>query len=448
VTRRLVILGTSVTVPDPGSATDLAASFRDLSGHLADLEATLQSLTRPDAWGAWTGQAADAFGQSIGQLPAELGDVRDAYDDVASALQRYASALEPVVNALTSVSFRAEDAEGELAAVLTARSQAIARGQDPVTTGWDARLADATEAVSTLRGQLARLLGELTALAATCTKQITAAEPAKAGKSLFGSLESDFVRDVADPLGRAAEDAGKFAEDAVKVEVVGAAAMFEALWIHPVTNLVHDATKHLDAEKLGNILGDVAGVLGIVALLPIPGVDVVAGLAALALGGAAAAAQWWAAAHHEDGASYLQAGLTTVTLGLGGVGMVAKAGAEGAEAVDAAEELDDGADAAKSGQNLWVTGLKRTFTPSGIKDAIADDKPPGGTPTGLRSFGSGLYNKALKTADEAFTFPSGGASSSPAVVTISRVGWTVGRLNDVTTTVQDIEGQKTESGVP
>ncbi len=207
MTRQLVILGTSVTLPDPASVTDLAAGFQQQSGQLADLETTLQALTRPDAWGDWTGLAADAFGQSIGQLPAELGDVRDGYEDVASALQQYAGQLEPVVNSLSSLSFQAEDAEGALAAVRTARSQAIANGQDPVTTGWDARLADAAEAVSALRGQLNRLLGELAALAAACTRQISAAEPKTAGKSLFGSLESDFVRDVADPLARAAKEA-------------------------------------------------------------------------------------------------------------------------------------------------------------------------------------------------------------------------------------------------
>ena len=131
MTRQLVILGTSVTLPDPASVTDLAAGFQQQGGQLADLETTLQALNRPDAWGDWTGLAADAFGQSIGQLPAELGDVRDGYEDVASALRQYAGQLEPVVNSLTSLSFQAEDAEGTLAAVRTARSQAIATGRIP-----------------------------------------------------------------------------------------------------------------------------------------------------------------------------------------------------------------------------------------------------------------------------------------------------------------------------
>jgi hypothetical protein len=268
MTRRLVILGTSVTVPDPASATDLGVTFRELSGHLADLEGTLQTLTRPDAWGDWTGEAADAFGQSIGQLPAELGDMAGAYGDVASALQRYAGQLEPVVNSLTTLSYRAEDAEGTLMAVKTARAQAIAHGQDPVTTGWDARLEDANAAVSVLRGQLNRLLGELSALAATCAKQIAAAEPRGAGKSLFGSLESEFVRDVADPLAHGAKDAVKFTEDVGK----DAWNLFYGTFLKPFKDLPDDLVayiEHPDLHTAGELLQDIGDVVGVIALVAV-----------------------------------------------------------------------------------------------------------------------------------------------------------------------------------
>ena len=277
MSRQLVILGTSVTLPDPASVTDLAASFQQEGGQLAHLQTTLQSLTRPDAWGAWVGQAADAFGRSIGQLPAEIGDVSDAYDDVASALRQYAGQLEPVVNSLSSLSYQAEDAEGALAAVSTARSQVITSGQDPATTGWDARLADAAAAVTAVQGQLTRLLGELTALAATCTKQIKAAEPKTAGKSLFGELERDFVRDVADPLARAAVEAAK---DDVQ--------LLDEAFFQPFTKLWADRAqweKNPDLHTAGQLLQDCGDALGVIALVAlVAGVIIVA---SVGTGGAA-----------------------------------------------------------------------------------------------------------------------------------------------------------------
>ncbi len=435
MTRQLVILGTTVTLPDPASVTDLAAGFRAQGGQLADLEATLQALTRPEAWGDWTGQAADAFGQSLGQLPAEIGDVRDAYDEVASVLQRYAAELEPVVNALTSLSFQAEDAEGTLAAVRTARSQAIARGQNPVITGWDARLADATAAVSSMRGQLNRLLGELTALATTCAKQITAAEPQKARKSLFGSLESDFVKDIADPLGRALETAGRLgllaAGEELALGTLGSIDAIDAFLVHPITDLYHDGDSLLHdftAVKLGQVLGDVAGVLGILAF--IPGVDVFAVPALVAVSAAAAVADWWAVPEGEKGASVLDASLATVSLATGGVSFVASravsadAGlfrdAFNAGDLDELEDLKNGADARVSGAALWKAGLPRSFTMGDVKAAVGESLEETHNPV----------KQILGIGDD-------GLTHSPAAVRIEHIGKWADRVSSGVTVYQD-----------
>ena len=441
MTRQLDILGTSVVLPDPASATDLAARFQQQGGELADLETTLQALTRPEAWGNWTGLAADSFGQSIGQLPAQLGDVRDAYETAAAALRQYANELEPVVNALSSLSYQAEDAEGTLAAVKHARAQVIASGHNPATTGWDARVGDATAAVSAVRSQLIRLTGELTALAAACTKQINAAEPRTAHKSLFGQLESDFVRDVADPVGRAAREAVKPGAEAGRLELLGATAIFDALYVHPITDLVHDATRHLDAAKLATILGDVAGVLGILSL--IPGVDVVALPAAVIVGGAAAGLEWWAAGHHEQGASDLQAGLDTLTFALSGVSVVARAGV-------AAGDLADGADAAASGQDLWVSGLQRAFNVPVIKENLVTELDDEGAAKGLAGFGKALAGQGLDSVEGTFdfTFPSADAASSAAGVTLTRVAWAADKLNTVVSTGADVAAHEEQDTAP
>lgn len=260
--RQLVILGTSVTLPDPASVSDLAARFQAQGGQLAEAETTLQALARPDAWGEWTGQAADAFGQSIGQLPADLGDVRDAYEEVATALRQYAGQLEPVVGALSSLSYPAEEAEYTLAATERARAQAIAHGQTAAIPAWNIRVADAAEAVAGLRRRLNGLLAELNALAATCTRQIKAAEPKTAHKSLFGQLESEFVRDVADPVGHGVVDAGKAGWH-----------MLDEIFLQPFSHLVADSEQlwnDPDLHTMGQVLqdvGDVAGVIGLVVLV-------------------------------------------------------------------------------------------------------------------------------------------------------------------------------------
>jgi uncharacterized protein YukE len=282
--RQLVILGTSVTLPDPASVTDLAASFAEQGGQLADLESALQALGRPDAWGDWTGLAADAFGQSIGQLPAELGDVCDAYGDVAAALRQYAGQLEPVVDALSALSYPAEEAEYTLAATERARAQAIAAGQNPVTTGWDIRVADAVAAVSALRGRLNGLIAELNTLAATCTRQIKAAEPKTARKSLFGEAESDFMRDVADPVGHDAKAMGEGLLDGGKI----AGHLLDETFVQPFTELPGDLANFIenpDLHTAGELLQGVGDAVGVVAL--VFAVAAVVVVASVGTGGAA-----------------------------------------------------------------------------------------------------------------------------------------------------------------
>ena len=322
--RQLAILGTSVTLPDPASVTDLAARFQEQGGQMAEAETTLQSLARPDAWGQWSGLAADAFGQSIGQLPAQLGDVCAAYEDVASALRQYASQLEPVVNALSSLSYPAEEAEYTLAATERARAAAIASGQDPATiTAWNIRVADAAAAVSGLRGQLNRHVAELSALASTCTRQIKAAEPKSAHKSLFGEAASDFMRDVADPVGHGAKAMGKGL-------IVGGDAtwhLVDKTFLSPFTELPGDLVnyvEHPDLHTAGKLLQDIGDVAGVIAVgLVVAGVIVVAsvgtgGAADVAIAGAvetagdvalvahseAVVANTGAVVSHEDGASW------------------------------------------------------------------------------------------------------------------------------------------------
>jgi hypothetical protein len=121
-------------------------------------------------------------------------------------------------------------------------------------------------------------------------------------------------------------------------------------------------------------------------------------------------------------------------LALSGVGMVAKAGADAGMAADG---LADGADAADSGQSLWVTGLQRTFTPSGIKASVSSEHWAG--------FGSKLVDNVN---DEFVGTWRSSDSGSPAVVTIARVEFTANRLNEGISAAPDFKHDLTGSKVP
>jgi uncharacterized protein YukE len=440
--RHLEILGTSVTVPDPDSVASLSASFSSVSENLTDLVDMLQALSTPAAWGEWTGQAANAFGQSIGQLPGELGAAQEAYGTAAAALQDYASHVEPVVTALTSLSFQADDAESTLTAIQNARNQVIHQGQDPAATGWDARLADATEAVSELSGQLTQLLAELHALSSRCVAQINGAAP-KQAKSLLGSLASDFMKDVADPLGRAAEAAAHtglgIGEELLRAYehptvVVG------ALVVHPFSHLVKDAegiARASPLEALGSTLGDVAGVLGVLSL--IPGVDLIAAPALLVVSAAAAASDWAAVATHEKGASVAGATLASLSLGLAGTGaVIGKGVATGDKLIDAAAEAGDtrqvvslatGQDARESAGALRKSGVKQLFSWTDVKDSVSegfgqvrgnlsDVKGSLTSATELRSTLNSAADSVASKANNFLRLGSDGLTHSPAAVVL------------------------------
>ena len=123
MTRSLDVAGTIITVPDPDEITGLSLRFQSMGNALADDEDQLSALASPQAWSQWTGQAADAFGQTIGQLPGQLGMAQASYHAVAAALSDYADQLRPVVATLSSLAARADEAAGSLNAAQTARDQ-------------------------------------------------------------------------------------------------------------------------------------------------------------------------------------------------------------------------------------------------------------------------------------------------------------------------------------
>ena len=99
----LDVAGTIIAVPDPDEIASLSGRFRAMGQALADAQDQLTALASLQAWSQWTGQAANAFGQTVGQLPGQLGVAQESYHAIAAALSDYAGQLRPVVAALTSL---------------------------------------------------------------------------------------------------------------------------------------------------------------------------------------------------------------------------------------------------------------------------------------------------------------------------------------------------------
>ena len=271
MTRYLEVLGRSFTVPDPDSVASLSASFRTVCINIGDAQHQLGALGSPQAWGDWTGQAADAFGRSVGILPRQLDQAWQSYNTVACALADYAGELSPVVAALGTLAFQAEEAEGTLRATTTARNQAIVQGQDPRITGWDTRLWDAKEAVAAIGDRLSSLLRELDELSAECVALIRQAQHEGIQNNAITDFQRYILQDAAEPL---------ISAD-VKELVFTAIVLYEA-FLKPLIDLpgaLFEVFTHPSFQTLGLALGDIGSVIGLVALVVAalaPGPDTVA----------------------------------------------------------------------------------------------------------------------------------------------------------------------------
>jgi hypothetical protein len=417
--RYLEILGTAFSVPDPDSVASLAASFGTVRDNLGDTENDLGALRSPEAWAEWTGQAADAFARSLGQLPGELSQARQSYATVAAVLSGYAAGLGPVVAALSALALEAEDAESTLQAVTAARNQARAQGQDTAITGWDARLDDATETVAALRARRDSLVREMDDLSAQCVQQIRKAQH----QGIQNTVITDFDRYVVQDGGVALHDASKAADD------VGHVA-YEA-FVQPFTSLGSDLAAYIadpDAHTLGALLEDVGNAVGVVALAAlvvaafVPGTDAFAipalaeylGDYALAVHTEAAAADVAAAVTDEPDASWGDVGWDALSLGSDGLGGV----------------VGDGVPGAVFGVGF---GLETTAFQDGVEHVLSVPAVAASGPDvldgiqvmhgavqglqGLPAVGAALQPSAAGSALQ----PASAAAASPATVTVQHV---------------------------
>ena len=340
------ILGQWINLPDPDSVASLSAHYNGVCTTIAEAKSQLSTIGSAQDRAEWTGVAAGKFATLLGRVPGELEQAWQSCNTVARALADYSSGLRPVVAAMRSLAYQAEEAQGTVRATQAAREQAIRTGQASAIVGWDVRLAEAEAAVGALGLRLSKWLGELHQLSGDCARQIRQAEPQSVHRDLLSDLE------------RYAVDAGRLywraEKDVYHAELTAAKDVFVA----PFTDLYHHVRSgHWDWEKISNVLEDISGVLGVLAIVcaPVPGLDAVLALGAIGFGVAGTAAEGVALATHEKGASVTDLALDFAGVALGGGGRLVGQGLKTAR-------LADGPEANAAAKAIWRSGTKHFFS--------------------------------------------------------------------------------------
>ena len=150
---------------DPGEVWLLAALFRQVGGEAQAIAGALRGAPNQ---ATWTGGAASAFRNTVGQLPGELEKVQQSYEDVAGALSAYESQLADLKAAFQRVAAQLGSAQSALGG---AQGQ-LANAQGNLTTQLSAPHAKSTspavqnahDAVQTASGTVTRVQGEISGL--------------------------------------------------------------------------------------------------------------------------------------------------------------------------------------------------------------------------------------------------------------------------------------------
>src|SRR3984885_5472316 len=152
---------------DPGEVWVLAAVFRQVAGEAQSIAGALRGAPNE---ATWTGAAATAFRNTVGQLPSELDKVEQSYQDVARALDAYETRLAELKPAFQRLAEQLGSARG----ALTGAQGQLTGAQNHLTSALAAPHAKATspgvqnaqDAVQTASGAVSRLQGELSGLEA------------------------------------------------------------------------------------------------------------------------------------------------------------------------------------------------------------------------------------------------------------------------------------------
>ncbi|HVA61105.1 MAG TPA: hypothetical protein VNG13_11305 [Mycobacteriales bacterium] len=243
--RWLTILGQNFSLPDPDVVEEISRQFRQISDNLEQSGTRLTKLGPTHDWGHWSGSAADAFEQKLGPLPGDLNQASGSFGKVAWALWEYGNTLRDVITSIQTLAGHVDDAQSELSSI----QAAAAANTDPTQQrAWQDKITQAQQAVASHATRLQQLRDDLDSAAHLVEGRIQ--DAINIGITGFSSFGRHWIGRTQNAVG----------------EVAG-------FVVHPIEDLpgaIAAEWNHPSWQNLARVVGDVAGIVGLVALV-IPG---------------------------------------------------------------------------------------------------------------------------------------------------------------------------------
>ncbi|GAA2950861.1 putative T7SS-secreted protein [Streptomyces enissocaesilis] len=257
-------LGFDPAPGDAGNVGSLAARTKQAATALDNAQATIKRLTGNVSW---AGDAASAFSRKVGELPGYLKDSHEAMRTASTELSKWREALTHYQSTARTYETHAREAKGKVASAEKANEAAIGRynqaAADPAFrlggqyfTG--PALQEAQAKVDAANARLKQADGELSSASAQLDRaQRELEEIIKRAEQLLENHQAE-ARGIAGQLRKAtdsAPDPGFWDRLGDKFQEIG----------HAIQEW---CARHKDLlNKIGDWLGNISAVLGILALL-------------------------------------------------------------------------------------------------------------------------------------------------------------------------------------
>lgn len=280
----------------PDTIDALAASWGAVSTHG---DVVLNSLRRTGdamAGSGWTGNAAEAMARRLAEVVPHLDLYVVSYGQAATALKRYGSELRGLQSAALRTAAQANEAAAQLerakAQSESARA-AVSSAKGQVSAAKQATLRSAASATTAI-DPVSLAASQRDAAAAQQASRVAASRLNEASRAQAAAIAN--VKHWQSQLDDARRQAGSIRGKAHDIASACAAALRSAgdHGMHKPNALVLAGQYLWEAERAGlgsqelntflGVLDGISTVCGLIAFLPIPGVNLVAGTVSLGLG--------------------------------------------------------------------------------------------------------------------------------------------------------------------